>query len=215
MSGVAALWSALAPFMILLWAFQRLSGLRGWRGVALAAGLAAAATVFPWFGHPLPYWSSALSANFSVIMMVLLAAGVVERARGATLLRVAGWRAAWVFGAVASVLLYPSAFGAGPHGFDLYALGWPWLFPGQSLVLFVLVAGLASVLIWRRNRFGYVLVASLIAFIPGWQESRNVWDYLLDPVYGTVSLLWVLWMIFFRWIPGVVRAAPGPGSTGV
>lgn len=198
MNTVAFFWSALAPFMILLWLFQRVAGVAGRGGLLLAAVLAAAVTFFPWYGHPLPYWTASLSANFSVPMILLLVAAVLGCARGRSLLAARAWRAAWIFGAAASVLLYPSAFGFGPQTFDLYALGWPWLFPEQSLVLFGAVAGTAAWLVWRGNSFGYFIVAALVGYSFGWQESSNVWDYLLDPVFGAVSLVVVIGMLVTR-----------------
>jgi hypothetical protein len=90
----------------------------------------------------------------------------------------------------------------GPQNFDAYALGWPWLFWNSSLVLFGSVAVTAAVLIWRGNRFGYVLLLTMAAYSVGFQESTNLWDYLLDPVFGAVSLLSVLWWIGRRVIPG-------------
>jgi hypothetical protein len=163
--------------------------------------LALATILFPWFGHGLPYWSASLSANFSVVMGALLAVGIFDRAGRARLFRARDWNAAWIFGAVASVLLYPSALGLGPQNFDSYALGWPWLFWGQSFWLFGGVSLAAAVLIGRGNRFGYVLLAALAGRVMGFQESNNLWDYLLDPVYGAVSLLVVLWMLARRFNP--------------
>jgi hypothetical protein len=60
-------------------------------------------------------------------------------------------------------------------------------------------AGLAAaLLLWGGNRFGYVLLLALLAYATGFQESENLWDYLLDPVYGAVSLLVVLWSALRR-----------------
>jgi hypothetical protein len=60
-------------------------------------------------------------------------------------------------------------------------------------------AGLtAALLIWCGNRFAYVLLLALLAYATGFQESENLWDYLLDPVYGAVSLLVVLWTLIRR-----------------
>jgi hypothetical protein len=182
-------WTMLVPCLLLWWIFQRATGLRGWSGAVVAGVAALAAVWFPWFGHPLPYWSAGLSANFSVIMAVLLAVGIFDRARGGETLRSNDWRAAWIFGVAASVLLYPSALGMGPQNFDTYALGWPWLFWARSLVLFGGVAVAAAGLILRGNRFGYVLLLALLGYAVGFQESTNLWDYLMDPVYGAVSLL--------------------------
>ena len=58
----------------------------------------------------------------------------------------------------------------------------------------------AALLIWRGNRFGYVLVLALLGYAVGFQESENLWDYLLDPVYGAVSLLVGLAVLARRFI---------------
>lgn len=198
MKTTVILWTHLVPLLLLWWLFQRAAGLRGWPA-AFVAGLAAVAAVFfPWFGHPLPFWSASLSANFSVIMVVLLAIAIFDRSFGTGTFRDRDWKAAWIFGAIAALLLYPSALGLGPRNFDAYALGWPWLFRGQSLVLFAGAGLAAALLIWRDNRFGYVLGLALLGYIAGFQESENLWDYLLDPVYAAASLLVVLWLTLRR-----------------
>lgn len=198
MNESVMVWSALVPFFLLLWIFQRVSGVGGWGGLLLGVVLAAAATAFPWLGHPLPYWSAALSANFSPVMMLLLVVSVLDRARPRDLFATADWRAAWWFGGVAALLLYPSALGAGPANFDAYALGWPWLWWGQSVLLFGGASLAAAVLLWRGNRFGFVLLAALLGYAAGFQESDNLWDYLLDPLYGVVSLVALARMAWSR-----------------
>lgn len=198
MKESAIVWTALVPWLLLWWGFQRVIGRRCW-GAALVGGVLALASVwFPWFGHALPYWSAGLSANFSVVMAVLLAVAICDHAGGREIFRARDWRAAWIFGAVASLLLYPSALGLGPQNFDSYALGWPWLFWLQSLPLFGGAGFSAALLIWRGNRFGYVVLLAVLGYAVGFQESENLWDYLLDPVYGAVSLLVLLWISLRR-----------------
>lgn len=201
MKTTVIIWTFLVPLLLLWSIFQRAAGLRGWIPTLVAGAVALGAVLFPWFGHALPHWSAGLSANFSVIMPLLLLLGILARAGGCELFRSRDWRAAWIFGAIAALLLYPSALGLGPQNFDSYALGWPWLFRSPSLVLFAGAGLAAAVLIWRGNRFGYVLLLALLGYCVGFQESENLWDYLLDPVYGAVSLLVVLWMIFRRATP--------------
>ena len=198
MTTTVAIWTFLVPLLLLWWIFQRAAGLKGWLATIVAGGAAFGAVLFPWFGHSLPHWSASLSGNFSVIMATLLLVGIMTRASGCHFFRDRDWKAAWIFGAVASLLLYPSAFGLGPQNFDSYALGWPWLFRGQSLVLFGGAGLTAALLIWCGNRFGYVLLLALLAYATGFQESENLWDYILDPVYGAVSLLVVLWSAIRR-----------------
>ena len=200
MKTTVIIWTFLVPLLLLWWIFQRAAGLRGWIPTLVAGVAALAATCFPWFGHPLPYWSASLSANFSVIMVVLLIVGVLDRAGLPGVFRPRDWQAAWIFGATASVLLYPSALGLGPQNFDAYALGWPWLYWAQSLVLFGGAGSAAALLIRRGNRFGYILGLALLGYAIGFQESENLWDYLLDPVYGAVSVLVVLAWLTRRFI---------------
>jgi hypothetical protein len=56
-------------------------------------------------------------------------------------------------------------------------------------VLFGAVAAVAALLIWRANRFGWILVGTALIYLVGVQESRNFWDYLVDPLYAVLSLL--------------------------
>lgn len=193
MKTAVMIWTMLAPWLLLWWVLQRLWRKPGWVGGVASGVVTLALVLLPWFGHGLPFWSASLTANFSVPMAVLLVVGIFGRARRVEIFRPRDWQAAWVFGAVASVALYPSALGLGPQNFDAYSLGWPWLFWGQSLMLFGGVAVAAAVLLWRGNRFGYVLLVTLAAYGTGFQESTNLWDYLLDPVFGAVSLLTILW----------------------
>lgn len=194
-------WSAFVPWLLMLWAFQRLPGLRGWRGAFVAGALAAALVYIPWISRPLHWWSASLSADFSIVMAGLLLAAVAERASGRALFSRREWNAAWIFGACAAIGLYPSAFGVGPQNFDAYALGWPWLFWRESAVLFGGVAVIAAFLVWRGNRFGFLLLFAAAAYVAQLQESANFWDFLVDPVYAAVSLLMlpvIAWRHFFR-----------------
>jgi hypothetical protein len=77
----------------------------------------------------------------------------------------------------------------GLRNFDAYSLGWPWLEWTRSLLLFGPVAALSALLVWRGNRFGWILAASAAAFLFRVQESHNFWDYVLDPLFGAVSLV--------------------------
>jgi len=77
-------------------------------------------------------------------------------------------------------MLYPLALGWGK--FDPY--GWGWYFSP----LFLAGATLTGLLVWRNNRFGLLLLLSILAFHLRLLESTNYWDYLLDPVYCLVSV---------------------------
>lgn len=191
MSGFVIFWASFVPWLLLLCGLQWLPGLRGWRGTIAAAVLATLLVFVPWISHPLPWWSSGLSADFSIVMVGLLLIAIIGRASGRVLFSRSEWNAAWIFGACAATGLYPSAFGVGPQNFDAYALGWPGLFWGESAVLFGAVAIAAAFLVWRGNRFGFLLLFASAAFTANLQESDNFWDYLIDPVYAAVSLVMI------------------------
>ena len=129
-----------------------------------------------------------MAANISVPLLAVLAVSILQRAGGVEVFRAREWKAAWIFGAAASLVLYPSALGLGLRNFDAYSLGWPWLAWLPSLLLFGGVALTAGLLVWRGNRFGWVLATAAAAYLGRWQESNNFWDYLLDPLFGAFSL---------------------------
>ncbi|MEI7864040.1 MAG: hypothetical protein WCI38_01615 [Chthoniobacterales bacterium] len=192
-------WSVAGLWLLLVWGWQRIPLLRGPAGFIFAMAFSGVLSVVPFFGHPLRYWLSGLTPNISVPLVVMVAAAIASRGGLLRVFRAREWSAAWMFGACAAVLLYPSALGLGPRNFDSYALGWPWLFWAASLALFGLVALSASWLLWRGNRFGWVLVAAAIAYLVPVQESRNFWDYLVDPLYAVVSIVAALRLLLLRW----------------
>jgi len=176
MTQLSLWWGMVGPWLLLVWLVQRLPWLHGLRGAVVSAIVASVAVSIPWFGHALPWWSMSLSANFSVTMAVLLVVTITDRAFGTGIFRKRDWNAAWTVGAAAGLLLYPSALGLGARNFDSYSLGWPWLFWKESLVLFGAASITAAVLLWRGNRFGYVLLAVFCGYAFRFQESQNFWD---------------------------------------
>ena len=190
MTLTAFWWNACGLFLVFLWILQ--CKVRGWKGTVIAATLAVIVSIIPFFGHVPRYWLSGLTPNISVPLFALLVISITERAGCPPVFRAREWRAAFLFGSIAALSLYPSALGLGLPSLDVYSLGWPWLVWGNSLVLFGAVAVVAALLVWRANRFGWILVAVALLYLLGVQESRNFWDYLVDPLYAVVSLLWVL-----------------------
>lgn len=193
MNTFASLWLSVALFLLLLWLLQRL--LRGHWGLLFSALGAALLLIVPVLGHPARYWVAALAANVSIPLVALLVASIAARAGFHPLFRAQEWRACWIFGAVGALVLYPSALGLGLRNLDSYALGWPWLDSAMSLALFGAVALTSAFLVYRGNRFGWVLLLSSVAYLLRIQESQNYWDYLIDPLYGVASLLACLAMI--------------------
>lgn len=189
MTDSAAVWMALTPFLIIVWLVQRIPGLGGTAGLLLGLTVGAAVVLSEWFGQRLTFWSASLNAGLSIVMAVLVAVAICQRSRRVKILRAQEWTSAWIFGAAASLFLYPSALGLGWRSFDSYALGWPWLDWGMSFLLFGAVAAIAGLLVWRGNRFGWILAFAAVLYALRVQESQNFWDYVIDPLYAVVSLL--------------------------
>jgi hypothetical protein len=84
----------------------------------------------------------------------------------------------------AALFLYPFALGWTP--FDPYALGYGSIAFLAALLLVTLAA-------WHMDLklVVFVVVAGALAYLGGWYESRNLWDYLIDPLvafYAVVRL---------------------------
>lgn len=203
MTIAVSIWSWFGLWLILVWMFGR--GLafvpqlhdRSKLVYILAAGLALALMEVRWFGYPLSYWSSSLMANFSIVLVLLLVVSISEGVLGGRFFRARDWRAARGFGAASAFVLYPSALGLGPGDFDVYSLGWPAMGGGAAL-LFAIVSLVTASLFLVGNRFAWFLLAATVGYGFQFQESRNYWDYLQDPIYAGFSLLAVLFCLCRR-----------------
>jgi hypothetical protein len=134
----------------------------------------------PLHGLPVARWLAGWVPHWSIPTLALLAAAVMHRFFGVELLRPADRQAAWIFGAVAGLTLYPLALGLG--AFDPYSLGWYFgpLLAGVGIVTLLLH--------WRGNRFGVVLLLAVGAWAARVPESGNCWDCLVDPFYFLTAL---------------------------
>jgi hypothetical protein len=134
-------------------------------------------------------WCRTLEMNPSFTLTGLLGIALWQRISGRKILRREDWSAAWIFGAIAALILYP--MGLGLTSIDPYSWGWDRSLPLAA----ALIAGL---LLLAGNRFGILLLLSLGGFLLHLQESANFWDALIDPFYGFVSLIVSVWIIFSR-----------------
>ena len=187
-ASVVELCAAVCPWLALMWCLQRVARLivpplRGWTLLAVTGAIAAVVLLVPVQGLVVARWVAGLNANFSIPLTVMLAVIVWERVFERSLLSEPEWATAWSFGAIGGLALYPMALGLG--SFDPYEWGWPFS------PLFVAIGALTVVLVWTQNRFGFLLVLAAVAFQLRLLESTNYWDYLLDPVYSLVSIVWL------------------------
>lgn len=115
----------------------------------------------------------------SIPLLGIVFLGIAEKFFHRKIFSSQDWRAVWIFGVVASLLLYPSALGL-TH-IDDY--GWGWTPHG----LLAAVAVITLVLLWEKNGLGVLLLLALGAFAFQLQASTNLWDYLIDPIYGMMA----------------------------
>ncbi|MCE9588323.1 MAG: hypothetical protein K8R57_08420 [Verrucomicrobia bacterium] len=131
-------------------------------------------------------WIRVLESNPSFTLTGLLVVALLQRVSGKKIFRSIDWNAAWAFGALAALLLYP--MGLGLSSDDPYSWGWGIWIP-------VLIAVAAVILLLLGNRFGIILILSQLGSLLHLQESANLWDALIDPFYGGISLMVVMRMV--------------------
>jgi hypothetical protein len=200
----------LCPWLILLLGLQALAGVcglkkRGWARLVLLVVVAAGLLQVPIKGTTVAAWVRGLSGDFSLPFTGLLVVAVCQHEFRRTLFSKADWTAAWAFGAIAGVVLYPMALGWGR--FDPYKWGW------RFSPLFVVSAVLTAALVWKQNRFGILLLLAVAACHLHLLESSNCWDYLLDPVYCLASIAALGFQLTARTRQPQPRPVPGPGAS--
>jgi hypothetical protein len=178
----------LFPFLIVLLGLQtmlRAAGIKtcGPGRTALLSLASAALVAFPVDGLSLAAYARGINSDWSIPTLLLMLHWARGNATGANLQDPRTHRSFWRFGALSAFLLYPAALGL--SGFDPYALG----FGSGYMLLALLTASLA--LIVRRNPLGVVLPVCVACWNLGFLESKNLWDYLIDPLFGVVSILMV------------------------
>lgn len=150
--------------------------------------LVAGFLLLPVGGLSLAYWSASLITCLSLPLVGLLLLLILEWLFSYKLFLAQDWKAAWLFGVISSLVLYPAALGLGR--IDPYCWGW------GTGPLFIGVAGLTLLLLIRKNRFAILLLLALASFDVQLQGSTNLWDYLIDPIYAIVALLLSLRYLF-------------------
>lgn len=148
--------------------------------------------VIPVWGWSIAAWLRVLEPNPSVTLTLLLLIALTSRLAGQPWFRRQDWNAAWVFGAVMTLVLYP--MGLGLTRTDPYTWGW-------GPVLPLAVTATATLLLLRGNRFGVLLLFPFAGWVLGIQESTNFWNTLVDPFYGAISLILTATLLIRRCSP--------------
>jgi hypothetical protein len=126
-----------------------------------------------------------VTGDLSMTTLVLAGAACVAQLTGRAAIEPRELRALFWLVVAAAALLYPFALGWTP--FDPYALG----YGSYGFVTALLLVTLAA---WhfRRNVVALVIVVAALAYFIGAYESRNLWDYLIDPLAALYALVRLL-----------------------
>jgi hypothetical protein len=188
--GTALLMACLASLAARRFALSRV--------VRIVVVLAAAtAALLPLGGLMVAGYLRAALGDLSIVSQALLAVAVVGYVNGRRYLAEKETKILMSVIVLAGAFLYPAALGL--TYFDPYALGYgsPW-FAGVLLILTLAAWHL------RLEWLAALVVAAVLARLLNALESRNLWDYLIDPWLLLYALLWLVrWGLQRTW-----RAAP-------
>ena len=155
-------------------------------GARITVMLAGAFAVFATFGDlSAAAYVRGVTGDLSATTLVLAGAACVARLTGRAVIESRELRALFFLVVAAAAFLYP--FALGWTRFDSYALGY-------GSIEFVTVLLLVTLAAWRlrRNVVVLVVVVAALAYCIGAYESRNLWDYLIDPLAALYALVWLL-----------------------
>jgi len=126
-----------------------------------------------------------VTGDLSVTTLALAGAACFAQLTGRILIAQRDRRALCRLLVLAAAFLYPFALGWTP--FDPYGLG----YGSAGFVTALLVVALAA---WgaRLDLVVLIVVAATLAYLVGAQESRNLWDYLIDPLVSAYALVRLL-----------------------
>ncbi len=166
----------------------------------IAVMLAGAFAVFATFGElSAAAYVRGVTGDLSMTTLVLAGAACVAQLTGRTVIEPRDLRVLFWLVAAGAACLYP--FALGWTQFDSYALG----YGSFEFVTALLLVTLAA---WhfRRNVVVLIVVAAALAYCVGVYDSRNLWDYLIDPLVTLVALV--------RLLAGVRRLLDGSERGG-
>lgn len=154
----------------------------GWAGAGLFAVLC---TVFllPLGSLPLAAYLRGALGDLSFSTLALILAALLPGMRPVS--NEARQMCSWLVVLLAASLLYPLALGAGSLDPYRWGFGAPWF-----LAAVLALGGLAYRVRWPL--VPTVVALAVLAWSFGLYESRNLWDYLMDPLL----VIYAAWRVF-------------------
>lgn len=180
LTGLAGAVAALAALTLALPGIARLRR----RSPALLLAAVAALALIPLGALPAAAYVRGVLGDLSVTSMVLLLRALLRPLFRWPPLGAENALAVQALAVVGALVLYPPVLGLG--WLDPYR----WGYGGQGFVVAVLLLAAAAWLL-RLHLAASCIALAVLAHAVGWYESRNLWDYLLDPLvsaWGLVAL---------------------------
>jgi uncharacterized membrane protein YtjA (UPF0391 family) len=176
-TGLAGAAAAIAAVLL------RLPGIARLRRAHPASTLLAAvvAALVPFGGLPAAGYVRGLVGDLSVTTVLLLLRGLLRPVLGWAVIDERSRLALEILVAAGGLVLYPLALGPGP--FDPYRLG----YANPSFLGGLLVLAVATGF-RRLTLVTCCLAFAVLAWAVGGYGSRNLWDYLLDPLVAAWGL---------------------------
>ncbi|GMR20322.1 MAG: hypothetical protein BMS9Abin36_0917 [Gammaproteobacteria bacterium] len=184
----------LGPALLLAWLLSIIYSRRNVNGIRILIVILAAALIvaIPVKGMSVYTYVRGITGDLSIITLILLGDAVVFRLSGKQIIPERSRHLILAAITAAGFILYPTSLGA--TAFDLYSIG----YEAWVLAVALLVSGLAAC--WRRQ---YIIIAVVIATISAFNiellESRNLWDYLIDPFVWIYATAWWVWRAWRRY----------------
>jgi hypothetical protein len=184
---------AVVVIVALAVALGRIVGLRRAR-LALVAGVGVFVALVPIGALPVAGGLRGVVGDLSLTTLVLLLSGLHRHLRGEEPVDARSTFAVQCLAAAGGLVLYPLTLGLA--AWDPYRLGY-----GDPWFLVVLLAAALAALLLDLPLVTFTVALAVMAWGLGAYESRNLWDYLLDPLV----FAWGLGGVFLRGAGALVR----------
>ena len=133
-------------------------------------------------GLAIAEYACSIIGNLSIMSCLLIAVYLLREYANKELIPASEFKCLMISYAVVGLVFYPPTLGFGP--IDPYS----WGYRSQFMALALLATG--GMLVWVRFNATCLLISlSVVAYLGELASSRNLWDYLMDPVLWIYSVI--------------------------
>ena len=170
LAGLAGSTLVITAAVARLPAVSRLRKLR----FAMLLAMVAVVALIPIGGIPVAAYLRGATGDLSITTLLLLILTIGSRWQGRNIFDGRAYRSLFIGVVLAGLVLYPMALGLGYWDPYRWGYGNAW-FLGGLLLLALAACG------YRLSLLAFMIALAVLAWSAECYESRNLWDYLLDP----------------------------------